>query len=230
MVEDESLVDIDMLQTGHMYTSLEPTIRYVIDAVCTRPRYPVLIGEVCYEGEYGSHWQDMQRFYFWGSMTNGAAGHTYGANGIWQFITEEHRFVGIRTYGDSTWDEAMHLPGSRQVGIGRKLLMRLPWWRLEPVLEKRRHDADRITPFRSRIPGKLEVIYLPGEALGRRLWGLIGRSIVIEPGTRYRARFVDPRDGSEREVGPVHPDQKGRWEIPEKPTREDLLLILEGGR
>jgi hypothetical protein len=227
MVEDETMVDVDMLQTGHGYPAIEPTIGYVRDCVAKQPRYPVLIGEVCYEGEYGSNWQDMQRFFFWTSMVSGSAGHTYGANGIWQMNSPEKYFVGIRSYGDMAWYEAMHLPGSTHVGVGRRLLERYRWWELEPLAGPVAADPERISPFAARIPGELWVIYLPGEAFDRRFWGLIGKEILIEPNVEYRAYFLNPRSGEELGLGTVRPGEGGRWPIPVKPTREDMVLILE---
>ena len=38
------------------------------------PRMPVLVGETVYEGHQQTNWQDTQRFAFWVSIMNGAAG------------------------------------------------------------------------------------------------------------------------------------------------------------
>ena len=227
MVEDETLMDVDMLQTGHNYASLEPTIRYVQDCVARWPRYPVLIGEVCYEGEYGSNWQDLQRFFFWTSMLSGCAGHTYGANGIWQANTPQRYFTGIRTYGDASWHEAMQLPGSGQLGLGKRFLEHYPWWQLEPRQEPDWDPGERISPFAAGIPGRLWLIYLAGEAFDRKFWGLMGREIAIEPGAAYRAFYFNPRDGKRTDLGSVQPGLDGRWPVPTKPTREDMILILK---
>jgi hypothetical protein len=227
MLDDESLVDVDMLQTGHRYESLEPTVRCVRECVAKRPRYPVVIGEVCYEGEYGSNWQDLQRFFFWTSMLSGSAGHTYGANGIWQMNSPEHFFVGIRTYGDAGWEETMHLPGSRQLGLSKRFLERYPWHQFEPVAQGATPRTDRISPFVAGIPGRVWMLYLAGEALDGRFWGLIGQDIGIEPGVAYHAFFFNPRDGRELDLGQVVPGEDGRWPVPEKPTREDMILVLE---
>jgi hypothetical protein len=195
--------------------------------VAKRPRYPVLIGEVCYEGEYGSNWEDLQRFFFWTSMLSGSCGHTYGANGVWQMNSPDAYFVGIRTYGDAGWAETMHLPGSRQLGLAKRFLERYPWHDFAPVVQARRYETDRISPFMAGVPGKVWMIYLAGEALDRKFWGLMGADIAIEPDTTYRAFFFNPRDGSETDLGPVVPDAEGRWPVPQKPTREDMILVLE---
>jgi hypothetical protein len=72
---------------------------------------------------------------FWTNVLSGAAGHTYGANGIWQ-LNRTGRPYGKSphggNYGTIPWDEAMKLPGSHQIGMGKALLMEYPWHRFEP--------------------------------------------------------------------------------------------------
>ncbi len=96
---------------------------------------PVLVGEVCYEGIMEASRQEVQRFMFWASVLSGACGHTYGANGIWQVNTNALPFGPSphgRSWGDTPWETAYELPGSRQLGLGKELLMRYDWWRFEP--------------------------------------------------------------------------------------------------
>jgi len=67
------------------------------------------------------------RAMFWVCMLNGAAGHTYGANGIWQNNRpgDPHgKSPHGGTYGKISSQDAMHLPGSGQVGMGKKLFER----------------------------------------------------------------------------------------------------------
>ena len=66
---------------------------------------------------------------------NGAAGHTYGANGIWQCNQPDQPHGNSPWgggYGKLTWEQAMHLAGSRGVSIGKKLLEQYPWQRFRP--------------------------------------------------------------------------------------------------
>ena len=226
-IQPRSLVDVDMLQCGHMYWTLEKAVRAVHERVALVPKLPVLIGEVCYEGEYGANWQDVQRFLFWNSMLGGAAGHTYGATGIWQFRTVAHPFVGLNSYGDQMWQEAMVLPGSRQLGIGKALLERFPWWQFEPRKEPGWDEAGRISPCAAGIAGKVWVIYLSSEAFDPVFGGLKGRRIAIEPGAAYRACFFNPRTGGETDLGVVKAAEDGLWPIPAKRTKEDMVLVLE---
>src|SRR4029453_13770747 len=92
-------------------------------------------GEVCYEGIAEANRQEVQRFMFWACVLSGAAGHTYGANGIWQINTPEKPYGPSphgRSWGDTPWQEAYQLPGSRQLGLAKALLSRFDWWKMEP--------------------------------------------------------------------------------------------------
>src|SRR5581483_8513710 len=92
-VDDPSVLDFDMLQTGHSdRKSIPNTIRLVTQSYAQTPVMPVLVGEVNYEGIMEASRQEVQRFMFWSCMLSGAAGHTYGANGIWQVNRAEKPF------------------------------------------------------------------------------------------------------------------------------------------
>ena len=72
---------------------------------------------------------------FWASVLSGAAGHTYGANGIWQVNRKDQPYGKSPhggDYGHMPWDEAMKLPGSGQLGMAKRLLEKYPWQRFEP--------------------------------------------------------------------------------------------------
>ena len=64
-------------------------------AIARRPALPALIGEACYEGNMRSAFQDIERYLFWTSMLSGAAGHTYGAAGVWHASVNGDRAISI---------------------------------------------------------------------------------------------------------------------------------------
>jgi Protein of unknown function (DUF4038)/Domain of unknown function (DUF5060) len=136
LYKDQGLLDFDMLQTGHgQQEVLAPSIRALRASYEARPAIPVLNGEVCYEALLDRIPAAVCRLMFWTSMLSGAAGHTYGANGIWQ-VNRKGQPYGKSphggTYGSLPWDEAMKLPGSGQLALARRLLEQLPWHRFEP--------------------------------------------------------------------------------------------------
>jgi hypothetical protein len=139
-IDDVNLIDIDMLQTPHgTNAAVAPTIQTVRQSHADKPVLPVIDGEASYEMLNNSIPTEWTRRMFWICMTNGAAGHTYGANGIWQCNRRGEPHGPSPTagspptgYGTIAWDEAMNLPGSRQVGLGRKLFEEFAWQKFEP--------------------------------------------------------------------------------------------------
>ena len=80
---------------------------------------PVVDGEVVYEWHKRAGRHDVQRFMFWSCMLNGAAGHTYGAGGIWEMNTAA---VRGSDYDDPTWSEAMLIPRLVRTRAGQEAL------------------------------------------------------------------------------------------------------------
>jgi acetyl esterase/lipase len=134
--DDAALLDFDMLQTPHGQREAVPiTVKAVRDSYAARPTLPVINGEASYEMLSDSLPTRWTRTMFWLCMTNGAAGHTYGANGIWQCNRKDQPHGASPhggTYGKITWDEAMRLPGSEQLALGKRFFDRYPWHRFQP--------------------------------------------------------------------------------------------------
>jgi hypothetical protein len=225
-VDDASVLDFDMLQTGHSDRQSAPnTIETVNRELSASPRMPVLIGEVCYEGIQEASRQEVQRFMFWSAMLSGTAGHTYGANGIWQVNTREKPY-GLSPHGHSwggpAWDIAAALPGSGQLGMAKALLMRYSWWKLEPrpeLIDPRWGKEDYWRPFAAQIPGESMLAFTPASYSGATFRNL--------KASTYHAFFFNPADGIETEIGNVTPDASGSWKIAEVPIFQDWVVVLE---
>lgn len=138
--DDVALLDFDMLQTPHgERDAVPPTVNTVRESYADRPVMPVINGEAAYErlgDRIGTEWT---RRMFWLCMMNGAAGHTYGANGIWQVNRKgqphgpsPHHPPGSTGYGVIPWDEAMNLGGSTHVALGKKLFAEFDWQQFKP--------------------------------------------------------------------------------------------------
>jgi len=243
-VEDPSVLDFDMLQTGHGdRNSLPNTVKLVSRAYQTTPAMPVVEGEVCYEGIGEFCRQEVQRWIFWACMLNGAAGFTYGANGIWQINTRKKPYGPSphgMTWGNTPWEDAYRLPGSEHVGLAKRLLSRYPWWQFESHPEwvepgwtrelfevpytSGRHDI----PLAAGIPGRVRIIFWP---MGTGLHKVKG----LEQGLCYRLKLVNPATGKEHDGGEVKPDAAGNW-VPAfpglpawcpLPIYQDWVLVLE---
>ncbi len=138
--EDVTLLDIDLLQTPHgQRGAVAPTINTVRQSYADSPTLPVINGEPAYEMLSDTLPTEWSRQMFWLCMMNGAAGHTYGANGIWQVNRKgkphgpsPNQPANSTGYGIISWDEAMNLPGSSQMAYGRRLFERYRWQDFRP--------------------------------------------------------------------------------------------------
>ncbi len=229
-ISDPSLLDFDMLHTGHLqYRVLPHTINTLRWSVRQKPDMPVINGEVCYENAFDESPASFQRFLFWSCILSGAvAGHAYGADGIWQFITEEthdagYNYVNNQHWGWKTWKQQYDLPGSQQVGISKRKLMEYSWWLIEPHQEWLDvcWDGDIIPkPFAGGIPGKLRIAFIPT---------ILKMPIIknIEKDIRYQAHFFNPINGERSDIGVVMPDSSGNWQPPFPGVIHDWMLVLE---
>ncbi len=134
--DDEALLDFDLMQCYHAQNeAVTLTVRAVRETHAATPRLPVLNGEPCYEMLGGTITAPWPRRAFWSCVLNGAAGHTYGGNGIWQ-CNQPGIPHGASphggNYGDTPWQEAMHYSGSTHCALGKKLLTRFDWTNFEP--------------------------------------------------------------------------------------------------
>ncbi|NIA22347.1 MAG: DUF4038 domain-containing protein [Anaerolineaceae bacterium] len=233
-VNDPAVLDFEMLQTGHGdRNSLPKTVEFVTESYNAQPRMPVFVSEVCYEGIGNACRQEVQSMMFWGAVLSGACGHTYGANGIWQVNRGEQPFGPSphgMSYGPTPWDEAAQLPGSRQLGLAKRLLQRYRWWEFEPHPEwigPHWTPSDYVLPYAAGIPGRVRVIYIP---LSRWPETIKPKTVKkIEPDASYRAFLFNPTNGDEVDLGKVTPEANGDWRMPVSrlPIFQDWVLVLE---
>jgi hypothetical protein len=172
-------------------------------------------------------------------MLSGAAGHTYGAAGIWHASVEgdpgcaSSAFGGRKVYDWTTWREGMNYPGSIQVGLGKKLLMEYPWHRFEPHPEWAEEGS-----FAAGIPGEVRFIYQPRRTIYN--WkGTVVKN--LERDVTYSVYYWDPATGRRFDKGiaknivvPADENQaKGQkpqgydYKAPDLPSPQDWVLVLE---
>jgi len=194
-VTDESVIDFDMLQTGHgEWPTARGAIPQVTEAYARAPAMPVVVGEFCYEGHMQTAFQDVQRYVFWGALLSGAAGVTYGAAGVWHAsVAGDPGLANV--YDWTTWREGMAYPGSTQLGLGRKLLAGYPWEHFEPHPEWTEDGS-----FAAGIAGELRFIYSPKRGVYDWTGPLVHG---LERGVVYHARYFDPASGRVFDLGDV---------------------------
>jgi uncharacterized protein DUF4038 len=229
VIEDDELIDFWMLQTEHWGADrLERAVEAVQEALSRHPRKPVINGEGAYEGLCGANWQETQRFLFWSHLLSGAAGHTYGGHGLWAFNTPDYP----ATFGGEPkppWWEVAALPGGRQVGLGGRILGRLPWCEFAPHpewVEPCQCPDDLCLPYAAGN-NDVRVFYFPSKAVGRKpeysiqLRELLGNK-------RWNATLIDPRNGDTDRMITIDPHPDGTIPIDSslRPSGEDWVLLL----
>lgn len=228
---DVSLVDFDMVGGSHDAPTAisDKTLKVLLDARGKVPPMPVLVGETCYEGHMQQGFGDVQRHIFWMNMLSGAAGHTYGAAGVWHAGVEgDHGNWGAwggQPYDWTTWKEGMQYPGSNQLGIGKNLLEHYPWWRFEP------HPEWAPGCYAAGIPGEVRVVYLPR----RNIYNWDGPEVKgLESDVDWHAYYFDPATGRKFDQGTMNaltksarPDTEPRTFKKNVPSPQDWVLVIE---
>lgn len=192
-VTDETVINFDMLQTGHGdWEAARGAIPKLKTAYDREPPMPVMIGEYCYEGHMQTAFPDVQRYVFWGSLLSGSAGLTYGAAGVWHASVEGNPGTA-NVYDWTTWKEGMNYPGSTQLGLGKKLLERYAWSRFEPHPEW--VDAGA---FAAGIPGEVRFIYQPR----REVYNWSGVAVKgLERDVAYHGFYFNPVNAKRYDLG-----------------------------
>jgi len=139
VLDDDALLDMYFMQTGHSALStLQCGLEWTDEKSQAEHRAPIVHAEANYQWLFaeGSYADQLQRHQFWAVMLAGAAGHTYGANGIWQVNRAEEPFGPSPhgfNWGTTPWDVAMAHAASEQLGSGKRFLESLPWAQLVPA-------------------------------------------------------------------------------------------------
>ena len=236
-VDDEALLDFDFLQTPHDgpgITVEETAARTVVQSRAAFPTMPVIDGEASYEMLGDQIPASRPRAVFWLCMMNGAAGHTYGANGIWQVNRkgEPHGAsptAGSTGYGSISWDEAMDLEGGRQIAAGKRWLEKLSWWTFQPHFTWAAWDGPMDPAANAPAPGTVTPCAI-GRAHGPRVFYFLqDRRVVLrqlEPGCTYTVTHFDPVEMTESIGGVRVADHGGEVRLPAPGHGHDWVVLL----
>jgi len=209
-VTDASVLDFDMHQSGHG----EPAFRHgalALGAYRSEPVMPVISGEARYEALEIRPKLDAAdaRQAFWAhTICSGCAGHTYGANGIWQVNQRDRPYgasPGGNNWGTTPWDDAMRLPGSSQLAAAKRLLESITWYKLEPhpewVAWSGQADNKPVSPLCAGAGDELRLLYL----LEPRPVALNG----LRAGMFYHLEWFNPVTGVRQPASRLIPDAQG---------------------
>jgi len=222
----DSWLAFNMFQSGHSAFNL-PNYKTTLALRDLMPIKPVLDGEPRYEDhpvnwKQGKDWfddWDVRQAAYW-SMLSGACGHTYGNHNIWQMYEPPRKPI---SFARTPWKEALHHPGSAQMGLMRAILTQRPWYRLVPdqslIHGNELEGADHRRCARS-IDDAFVLVYLP-----------TGGSLTVHWETASREEvqvwWFDPRTGRSHDGGRKRPGESLALRAPGSGRGRDWLLILD---
>jgi hypothetical protein len=230
---DDVIIDFDMVGGSHdQDVAIGSALSNFTSAYSKVPAMPVLVGETVYEGHMQQGFQYVQRHIFWMYMLSGAAGHTYGAAGIWHASIEgdpgvaSGAFGGRKVYDWTTWREGMNYPGAAMLGLGKRLLEKYEWWKFEPHPEWVEDGC-----FAAGIPGEVRFIYLPR----RNIYNWSGPAVKnLDPSVSWHVYYFDPATGRKFDQGTVKASAKAGDKTAKPvdfkknvPSPQDWVLVLE---
>lgn len=155
------------------------------------PPRPIINMEPVYEEiNPGITAADVRNAAYWSILNAPTAGITYGANGIWPWLRTGEQILnhGFKGETASRWNEALELPGSRQIGYLANFMRTLEWWKLRPspeLLVEQPGDKDSgdfVSVSRS-VDGATVVIYFP-KPIAIKLYNLNNY--------QYKVQWFDP--------------------------------------
>ena len=231
---DEPWLDFNMRQNGHTadYTGRYDETRADYDRVPTKP---VIDGEPIYEG-IGIDFKasqlghataaDVRRALYW-NLFNGAFGHTYGHNSVWQ-MWEPGRAPMLDPL--MSWREALDEPGAGQMIHARRLLESRPFLTRIPddSLLVPHPLAPHLVPGAGRArfaatrdaEGSYAMVYVP-----------VGRAFTVGTtcfhAATLRAWWFDPRNGTAQDLGTFGNTGALSFQSPTPGELLDWVLVLD---
>lgn len=223
-LSEPELLDFEMNQSGHDNVTSKQAAQGLANWRML-PTMPVLSGESRYEAlEIPFPLPaEAPRQAFWAhSINSGFAGHTYGANGIWQLNGRDKPYGNSPwggTWGNTPWNIAMNLPGSKQVGAGRKLIESLPNWNhFEPRPESVISWSGKDTAFFAIAGNETALAYLPAP-------GTVQLQLPLA-NAQYTACWFDPVDCKKLGDFSITTDPEGKYTATSPTGLQDWVLTF----
>jgi hypothetical protein len=224
----DTWLDFIGFQSGHSRRDIE-NYRWITLGWNSTPTRPVIDLEPRYE-DHPINWDaklgyfdgsDVRQAQYW-AVFAGAAGVTYGAHPIWQFYARERE---PNAHVRHTWEEALLLPGAKQLRHLRDLILRWPYFMRIPddsIVVNNANGEEHIRATRD-AEGTYALIYVP-----------TGKPFEIRTSWAKADRFYhdwfDPRTGRRHPGGSYRRHPTLRFSPPTSGRGEDWVLVLYSSR
>ena len=203
------------------------------------PFKPVIMAEPGYEFYPSSSYNrqtynnidgNLSRLQAWSAILCGAAGHTYGAWGVWQFYDPSHSQPGYSGAKVAVWSTRLNAEGASDMQHLKAFFLSpdFDWTALVPHRSWLRINGSKPTwpsrndfspPHLAAEYGKTYVAYVPS--------GNNRKTITITNlnGNTYKAEWFNPRNGQYTTIN-NGPDGVNQWTLPSLPSNNDRVLLL----
>ena len=219
-------LDFNMLQSGHDRRNI-PNYAMIASDYARTPVKPCLDSEPNYE-EHAINWK-LENGYFneydvrksaYRAVFAGAFGHTYGCQCIWQFWHPGREPIA---FARVPWQEAMFLPGAKQMKHLRSLMESRPFLSRLPdpsLLIENSDDAAAYQVATRDEAGTYAFVYTP---LGEPVFADVSRMA----GNSVRASWFNPRTGTFEEIGTLAKKPLQELRPPSSGEDRDWILVLD---
>jgi hypothetical protein len=218
-VDDPNLLDFEMQQTGHSNLT-ELHAAKASEGWNSKPIMPVISAEARYEALSISPTVTTRdvRQAFWAHLLNsGCAGHTYGANGVWQVNQADRPFgksPGGNNWGNLPWNEAMQLIGSSQLAAAKRFLQNLPWYNLQGISQPKSWFSNLLSLM---ISTKSAVAAAASPDGTLALYYLLDENPIVIDMQRFSAEvyasWIDPSNGDKKAISDKPYINKGKFKF-----------------
>jgi hypothetical protein len=223
---DAPWLDFNMYQTGHTFN--RDNWRSIAEDYAKTPTKPCVDSEPGYEDHPSGFnpangWLDdyeVRKFAYW-ALFAGAHGHTYGCHDIWQMLDATRPPI---TAARTPWNEALFLPGARQMHHAKDLLLARPFLTRIPDQGLLASDpgmgTDHVQATRDSEGSYALVYSASGQPFTVKMDRMSGTA---------RAAWFDPRTGETTPFGTFPPTGEQEFTPPTQGHGCDWVLTLDVG-
>ncbi len=225
---DEPWMDYIWIQGAHRNQQGPPPSFYY--ALYNRtPTKPFMEAELNYEKIFSNRDDQVVRYGAYKAVQCGSLGFQYGANGIWQMVSNPAGADSARWGPARPWYEAAELPGGAQMKHLRNVYEALEWWKLVPLPDAVETQEILDINHNQLILAKGEdnnvfVIYFSsGINKNNQVWL---NNIPERLGLSYKGYWINPIDGSRTDLPSLISENQGRIPLPARENTSDWVLVL----
>lgn len=221
---NEKWFTFNMFQNGHCRD--EAIFDKMSAGYIAQPIKPEIDGEPIYEDhpvcfnvyDLGTSSAYDVRKYAYVDVFSGAFGHTYGCHDIWQMNSPKHEPLnGPHMF----WNEALKLPGGRQMGYVRKLIESHP-------VPDRVPDQSFIVENNYTMPERVQATRGNDYAFVYTAAGKPFTAHVAKlKAAKVHAYWFDPRDSKTKDIGTIDGTKDKLFTPPSTGYGHDWVLVLD---